>query len=87
MSKGFIAPILFLSISMPRCCRSANGALAPFHHARHSLLCALPWLTIWPWLLFHRSPELFVDWMWTHNIGRWFGFVKAANYPATCSIT
>ena len=43
-------------------------------------MCALPWLTIWPWLLFQRSPQLFVDWMWTHNIGRWFGFVKGGNY-------
>ena len=45
-----------------------------------AIVCALPWLTIWPWLLFQRSPQLFVDWMWTHNIGRWFGFVKGGNY-------
>lgn len=36
-------------------------------------LAALPWLLIWPWLLWHRAPELFHTWLWTNNIGRFFG--------------
>ena len=35
-------------------------------------LAALPWLLVWPALLWHRSPELFHTWLWTNNIGRFF---------------
>jgi len=80
LSKGFIAPILFLFISV---------ALLSFHEWRTrafftalgiALVCALPWLILWPYLLYHHSPELFIEWAWTLNIGRWFGFVKGGNY-------
>jgi len=30
----------------------------------------LPWGTIWPWLVWDRSPQLFHDWFWDNNIGR-----------------
>jgi 4-amino-4-deoxy-L-arabinose transferase-like glycosyltransferase len=36
-------------------------------------LAALPWLLVWPALLWHRAPELFHTWLWTNNIGRFFG--------------
>jgi 4-amino-4-deoxy-L-arabinose transferase-like glycosyltransferase len=36
-------------------------------------LAALPWLLIWPLLLWHRAPELLHTWLWTNNIGRFFG--------------
>jgi 4-amino-4-deoxy-L-arabinose transferase-like glycosyltransferase len=77
MSKGFIAPMLFLCISL--------GLLA-FRNWRTrsyltalgiALLCALPWLTVWPYLLFQHSPYLFIEWVWTRNIGRWFNFVHS----------
>lgn len=80
LSKGFIAPILFLLIS---------AALLLFREWRTrafltafgiAFVCMLPWLTVWPWLLFQRSPQLFVEWMWTLNIGRWFSFVKGGDY-------
>ena len=28
---------------------------------------------IWPWLLYQRSPELFHEWFWTNNFGRFLG--------------
>ncbi len=76
MSKGFVAIVLFLLISI---------ALLAFRNWRNrpyfialgiALLCALPWLTIWPWLLYERSPQLFADWAWNHNIGRWLDYVR-----------
>ncbi|MDO8989561.1 MAG: glycosyltransferase family 39 protein [Sideroxyarcus sp.] len=80
LSKGFIAPILFLFISLAlllfREWRTRNFLIA----LPVALVCMLPWLTVWPWLLFQRSPELFVEWAWTLNIGRWVGFVKGGNY-------
>jgi 4-amino-4-deoxy-L-arabinose transferase-like glycosyltransferase len=31
---------------------------------------ALPWLAIWPVLLYHRSPALFHQWLWVENLAR-----------------
>jgi len=76
MAKGFIAPILFLLIS---------AALLLFRNWRNrryfialgiALLCALPWLTLWPWLLYQRSPDLFMEWAWDDNLGRWFHYAR-----------
>jgi 4-amino-4-deoxy-L-arabinose transferase-like glycosyltransferase len=36
-------------------------------------LVALPWLSIWPWLLYQQSPALFEQWLWTFNLERFFG--------------
>ena len=33
-----------------------------------------PWLLIWPWALYLRSPQLFMDWFWLNNLGRYLGF-------------
>ena len=35
---------------------------------------ALPWLLIWPIALYLRSPQLFYDWFWRNNVGRFLGF-------------
>jgi len=76
MSKGFIAPMLFLLISI---------ALLLFRNWRNrpyfialgiALLCALPWLSIWPWLLYQHSPQLFTEWAWDDNIGRWLNYAQ-----------
>lgn len=83
MSKGFIAPILFVFISL--------GLLAfqlwrNSHYRRTllmSLLFALPWLLVWPWLLYQHSPQLFIEWTWTHNIGRWFEYAGGGDYRET----
>lgn len=39
-----------------------------------SLLVALPWLIIWPALLYVRDPVSFMTWIWDNNIGRFVGF-------------
>jgi len=80
MAKGFIAPMLFLLIS---------AALLLFHNWRTrpvftslgiAALCALPWLIVWPCLLYLRSPQLFSEWAWTLNIGRWFDYASGGDY-------
>jgi 4-amino-4-deoxy-L-arabinose transferase-like glycosyltransferase len=36
-------------------------------------LAILPWLVVWPWLLYSRAPELFNEWFWVNNLGRFLG--------------
>jgi 4-amino-4-deoxy-L-arabinose transferase-like glycosyltransferase len=80
MSKGFIAPMLFVSIGLAlllfRDWRNRNHALATLA----ALIAALPWLTLWPFLLYLQSPDLFFEWAWTLNIGRWFDYAKGGEY-------
>jgi 4-amino-4-deoxy-L-arabinose transferase-like glycosyltransferase len=77
LSKGFIAPILFLLITffLPllfRVWRQRNYFLSLIIAAG----VALPFLTIWPWLLYQHSPQLFSEWLWTRNIGQWLQYAK-----------
>lgn len=78
MSKGFISPIFFLLTA------AALPLLYSNWHKRSYLLSltiaaafALPWLTLWPLLLYLDSPRLFTEWIWTHNIGNWISYAKS----------
>ena len=80
MAKGFIAPILFVLIS-------AGLLLFRYWRTRYfgqmlarALLFALPWLLIWPALLYLRSPQLFTEWAWTMNVGHWLNYARAGDY-------
>ena len=73
MAKGLLAPgVLGLSCL-------ALLAFAPWRTKRHAialvvaLLACLPWLTIWPAALHARSPQLFEEWLWINNLGRFAG--------------
>jgi hypothetical protein len=33
----------------------------------------LPWLVVWPTLLYHASPTLFFNWLWDNNLDRFLG--------------
>lgn len=76
MSKGLLGPgILGLTALLLPC-------LSPEWHTRAymKVLCvaalvALPWLLIWPGLLWLRQPDLFHEWFWVNNFGRFFGHV------------
>jgi 4-amino-4-deoxy-L-arabinose transferase-like glycosyltransferase len=48
-----------------------------------ALIAALPWLTVWPLLLYQRAPELFTEWLWVNNLGRLTGSTPllASNEP------
>ena len=36
-------------------------------------LAFAPWALAWPWALYARSPELFDEWFWLNNLGRFTG--------------
>jgi 4-amino-4-deoxy-L-arabinose transferase-like glycosyltransferase len=77
MSKGFISPILFtLTAAMLPALFDKWRTRNYFASVGIAVLSALPWLTVWPLLLYLRSPQLFVEWAWTLNIGNWLGYAK-----------
>ena len=78
MAKGFISPVLFLLIAalLPALFKIWR-AQKYFQSLSIAALFAVPWLTIWPLLLYQRSPKLFADWAWTRNIGNWLDYAKA----------
>ena len=73
MSKGLLGPGLIaltwlscLSLPAYRGPASRIAALA-------AMVAALPWFLIWPSLLYASSPDLFDEWLWTNNVGRFLG--------------
>ena len=80
MSKGFIAPLFFLLTSGALLFFRA-WRLRPFLHSLAiALLVALPWLVVWPALLYRESPHLFIEWAWNLNIGRWLDHLGDGRY-------
>ena len=65
MAKGFIAPVLFILIAalLPALFQDWR-ARKYLHSLALAVLFAVPWLTIWPLLLYQHSPQLFSDWAW-----------------------
>lgn len=78
MSKGFIAPVQFVLIAalLPALFESWRTRTY-FSSLGIAALCALPWLAVWPLLLYQHSPQLFAEWAWTHNIGHWLDYAKS----------
>jgi 4-amino-4-deoxy-L-arabinose transferase-like glycosyltransferase len=78
MSKGFIAPIwlVLIAITLPVLFRPWRHR-AYFNSLALSAIFALPWLTIWPLLLYQQSPQLFTEWAWAHNIGNWLQYAHS----------
>lgn len=77
LSKGLLEPgmIGLTALLLP--------LVAPSWRRREYALClliagitALPWILIWPLALYRHSPELFMDWFWINNFGRFWGFVQ-----------
>jgi 4-amino-4-deoxy-L-arabinose transferase-like glycosyltransferase len=85
MTKGFIAPILFVLISTLLLSFSAWRTRSYFTSLAIAALSALPWLGIWPALLYQRSPELFLEWAWQQNIGHWLGYARSSNFTESFS--
>ncbi|GAB1235411.1 ArnT family glycosyltransferase [Ferrigenium sp. UT5] len=81
LSKGFIAPVLFIAISLTLLLFRNWRTRTFLSTLAIAVLCALPWLSIWPWLLYQHSPALFTEWAWTRNIGRWLEFARSGHYP------
>ena len=75
MAKGLLGPCILgiTALLLPLFCRAWRsrgyaGALGI------ALLVALPWLAVWPYALYQRSPALFREWFWVNNFGRYAGF-------------
>ena len=82
MTNGFIAPALFVLISLSLLAFSAWRTREYFITLALATLSSFPWLSIWPLLLYQHSPELFMQWAWHENIGTWLSFMRAANAAA-----
>jgi hypothetical protein len=79
MSKGLIVPGVLgvVSLLLPvlfKCWRNRGYAVCLLV----ALVAATPWLTIWPFALYQRSPALFVEWFWLNNLGSFLGHVVLA---------
>ena len=74
LSKGLFVPgalltTSILSLALPAFrTRIARLAFAA------ALIAALPWLLWWPAALYAAAPELFREWLWDNNVGRFVGF-------------
>jgi 4-amino-4-deoxy-L-arabinose transferase-like glycosyltransferase len=38
-----------------------------------AVAAAIPWLVIWPYLIYQHAPELFKTWLWDENLEYYFG--------------
>ncbi|TAJ81206.1 MAG: glycosyltransferase family 39 protein [Gallionellaceae bacterium] len=81
MAKGFIAPVFFLFISLILLFFSIWRTRSFLITLGIALLSVLPWLAVWPTLLYLYSPELFAEWAWQLNIGRWVAHARGGDYP------
>lgn len=75
LAKGLLAPGVFgvAALLLPLCF-SRWRRRAYLRTGLAALAAALPWLLVWPAILYARSPALFADWFWVNNIGRFVGF-------------
>ncbi len=78
MSKGFMAPVVFLLLAalLPALFRNWRRRNYAFSIGIAALF-ALPWLIVWPTLLYLHSPKLFTYWAWSYNMGSWLHYVRA----------
>jgi 4-amino-4-deoxy-L-arabinose transferase-like glycosyltransferase len=73
LSKGLLGPAILavsaLLVLLFRDWRSGRYLRALIV----ALIFALPWLVIWPYLLFERDPALFHAWLWDSNLTNYMG--------------
>ena len=73
MSKGLLVPGLITLTWLGCLAQPLYRNSAAKTAAWVALTSALPWLLIWPALLHAASPDLFDEWFWTNNVGRFLG--------------
>lgn len=74
MSKGLLAPgIIGITAMLLPLASPTWRSRQYFLSLLIAGIVALPWLTIWPYLLYQRSPQLFTEWLWVNNLGRFNG--------------
>lgn len=81
MSKGLLAPLVLGAVVCSLLLLSAHWRIRNFGISLAvAIVVALPWLGLWPYLLYQRSPEQFNVWLWENNFGRFFGFSSLATH-------
>ena len=74
LANGLFAPVVLgaTALLLPALDREwrSRGYLAALGTA---FAAAVPWLVIWPLLLYQRAPELFQAWLWDENLRNYFG--------------
>jgi 4-amino-4-deoxy-L-arabinose transferase-like glycosyltransferase len=75
LSKGLLAPgvIVITALVLPMCFREWRTR-AYWNGLILAAFVSLPFCVIWPVALYLRSPDLFMEWFWQNNIGRFVGF-------------
>lgn len=75
MCKGLIAPGLLgvIFVCLPLLLREYRTRRW-WLTAGVALLAVLPWLVVWPVLLYRHAPALFDEWFWVNNLGRYLGW-------------
>ena len=74
MSQGLLAPgcLGVLAAMLPMV--SAHWRKMDYFRSLFiALLSFLPWMLIWPTMLYWQAPELFHEWLLDNNLGRFFG--------------
>ena len=74
MSKGLLAPGCFgVLVTLLPVLSTRWRSRGYFHSLVVAFLASLPWLVIWPAMLYQRSPDLFMVWLGDNNLGRFLG--------------
>jgi 4-amino-4-deoxy-L-arabinose transferase-like glycosyltransferase len=75
MTKGLLEPgtMTIVALALPLLFRSWRTAKYGEFLLR-AALWSIPWLMVWPLLLWRASPNLFMEWFWVNNFGRFLGF-------------
>ena len=84
MSKGILIPgmIGILSCVLIACFSEFRMRSASVFFVA-AFIAFLPWLLIWPYLLWRASEPLFIEWFWNNNFGRFFGFANTGGTEAS----
>ena len=71
MSKGLLAPGMLVIIALILPIAFSAWREKPYGYSLFvAFITAIPWFMLWPLALYLRSPELFTEWFWTQNVGR-----------------
>ena len=75
LSKGILGPAVIGLTGLVLPALFANWRRATYWRGIGiAIVVAMPFLTIWPALLYEHAPALFKVWFWDNNFGRFFGF-------------
>lgn len=73
LSKGLIGPGFVGLITLGLLAFPHWRTVNYFKSWGWAFAAGLPWLLLWPLLLYLRAPEQFHEWFWINNVGRFIG--------------